>query len=170
MSDSYEKEQLITTSIQIDSKDVYKTKNIDGLIKFKIKNEFENICSKNGYVVKDSVSIIKRSIGKTTIHNNQSKIEYDITIKMKLISPCQGEIYTTIIDSITKMGIISYMNMKDDSLNNVNDSPVLFIIPKEYISDDISSYSVKQKIDIEVVQKRIKYRSKQIQVVGKINK
>ena len=62
MSDSYEKEQLITTSIQIDSKDIYKTKNIDGLIKFKIKNEFENICSKNGYVVKDSVSIIKRSI------------------------------------------------------------------------------------------------------------
>lgn len=170
MSDSYEKEQLITTSIQIDSKDVYQSKNIDGLIKYKIKNEFENLCSKNGYVVKDSVSIIKRSIGKITIHNNQSKIEYNITIKMKIISPCQGEIYTSIIDSITKMGIIAYMDMKDGSVNNVNDSPVLFIIPKEYIDDDISLFSNNQKINIEVVQKRIKYRSRQIQVVGKINK
>ena len=55
MSDSYEKEQLITKYIQIYSKDVYQSKNIDGLIKYKIKNEFENLCSKNGYVIKDSV-------------------------------------------------------------------------------------------------------------------
>ena len=169
MSD-YEKEQLLTTTIQINSSDIYKTKNIDGLIKYRLKEQMEEVCGKYGYVVKDTISIIKRSIGKVITHNNQSKIEYNLTFKMKVISPSFSEIFTCIIDSITKMGIISYMKMDDEKYNNINKSPILFIVPKEYIEDDISLFTTNQKINIEVVQKRIKYRTKQIQVVGKISK
>tara|TARA_Y100001970_G_C14167995_1_gene822470 strand:+ start:72 stop:581 length:510 start_codon:yes stop_codon:yes gene_type:complete len=167
---NHEKEQLLTTKLQVDASDIYKTKNIDGLIKYRIKEKMEGVCGKYGYVVKDTISIIKRTIGKAITHNNQSKIEFNITYKMKVILPCSSEIFTCIIDSITKMGIIAYMKTDDDKLNNITMSPILFIVPQEYIEDDISLFNKEQKIDIEVIQKRIKYRTKQIQVVGKIIK
>ena len=167
---SHGNEQLLTTTIQLNASDIYRTKNIDGLIKYKLKNEMEGVCGKYGYVNKDTISIIKRSIGRAITHNNQSKIEYNITYKMKVILPCESEVYTCIIDSITKMGIIAFMELDNEDLNNVSDSPLLFIVPQEYIEDDISLYKKQQKISIEVIQNRIKYRSKQIQVVGKITK
>ena len=167
---SHEKEQLLTTTIQINSSDIYRTKNIDGLIKYRLKEQLEGVCGKYGYVVKDSISIVKRSIGKAVTHNEESKVEYNLTYKMKVISPCISEIFTCKIDSITKMGIIAYMKMEDEELNNIQKSPILFIVPQEYIEDDISLFTKDQTINIEIVQKRIKYRMKQIQVVGKISK
>ena len=89
---------------------------------------------------------------------------------MKVIFPTSSEIYTCKIDNITKMGIIAYMESDDEKLNTINESPILFIVPNEYIEDDISLFSKGQKIDVEVVRERVKYRTKQIQVVGKLNK
>ena len=68
------------------------------------------------------------------------------------------------------MGIIAYMKMEDEKFNNISMSPILFIVPQEYIEDDISLFKKDQTINIEIVQIRIKYRMKQIQVVGKISK
>jgi|TARA_B110000971_G_scaffold197295_1_gene213029 hypothetical protein len=164
-----EKEQLLTTTIHIDSRDVYKSKSIDGLIKYKLKEKTEGFCGKHGYVVKGSVVVVKRSIGKAITHNNQSKIEYNLTYKLKTILPCVEEKYTCIIDSITKMGIIAYLKSTDDNLSNLTDSPILFIVPQGYV-DDITLFSKDQKVEIEVIQNRVKYQTKQIQVVGKITK
>ena len=41
--ESHEKEQLLTTKIHINSSDIYKTKNIDGLIKFNMKKQIEEL-------------------------------------------------------------------------------------------------------------------------------
>ena len=166
----YEKEQLLTITIQINASDIYRTKNINGLIKHKLKEQLEGVCGKYGYVIKDSISIINRSIGKAITHNEQSKIEYNLTYKMNVILPCTSEIFTCKIDSITKMGIIAYMKIDDDINNTIKGSPILFIVPQEYIEGDIDMYKKDQIINIEVLQKRIKYRTKQIQVVGKISK
>ena len=163
-------EQLLTTTIQIDASEMYQTKNIDGLIKYKLKNEIECFCGKHGYVLKDSVQIIKRSIGKVITHNSKSKVEYNLTYKMKVILPTVQEVFTCIIDSITKMGIIAFMaNVSHNPENKIEESPILFIIPSEY-EKDLSLYKVAQKIEVEVLQSRIKYRSKQIQVVGRIDR
>ena len=166
----YEKEQLLTITIQINASDIYRTKNINGLIKHKLKEQLEGVCGKYGYVIKDSISIINRSIGKAITHNEQSKIGYNLTYKMNVILPCTSEIFTCKIDSITKMGIIAYMKIDDDINNTIKGSPILFIVPQEYIEGDIDMYKKDQIINIEVLQKRIKYRTKQIQVVGKISK
>ena|SRR6056300_77388 len=167
MSDIY-KEELKTTTIHIPSKDIYRTKDIDGLIKFTLKKQIENVCGKYGYVLEDSVSIVKRSIGKIVTHNSISNIEYNITYKMNSIYPCKGDVYEAVVDSITKMGLISYLKLESDKFNSVKDSPVLIIVPQMYLDKDLDSYVKNQMIKIEVLDKRVKYRAKQIQVVGKI--
>ena len=167
MSD-YQKEILFTTSIQLNSMECSKCKNIDGLIKYKLKKEHEKLCNKHGYVLENTLKVVNRSIGKVVTHDNQSMIEYNITMKLNVIYPCEKDIFTVKIDNITKMGVIGYLNDSNDKYN-IENSPILFIIPSGYI-EDIESLKKDMKIEVEVLQSRIKYKSKQIQVVGKLSK
>jgi hypothetical protein len=66
------------------------------------------------------------------------------------------------------MGVIGYLDDTDNKYN-IENSPILFIIPTEYI-EDIELLKKDMNIEIEILQSRIKYKSKQIQVVGKILK
>ena len=166
---SYVKEQLVSTTIRIKSSDIYRTKNIDSLINYNLKSNKEGYCGKHGYVVPNSIQIIKRSYGRSVISDGRSDVEYDLTYKMKVILPCKGDKYECIIENITKMGIIAYISSGKEELNDIKSSPILIIVPQEYvISKDISDYVKGQKIDVEILDIRIKYRSRQIQSVGKI--
>jgi hypothetical protein len=167
MSD-YQKEILITTSIQLNSSECSRCKNIDGLIKYKLKKEQENLCNKHGYVLENTLKVVNRSIGKVVTHDNVSMIEYNITMKLNVIYPCEKDIFTVKIDNITKMGVIGYLNDSNNKYN-IENSPILFIVPSGYI-EDIESLKKDMKIEVEVLQSRIKYKSKQIQVVGKLSK
>jgi len=160
----YIKEQLLTTTILLHSKEASKTNSIDGLLKYKIKNENENVCSKHGYILKDSVIIKNRSVGKVVNHNDESMIEYQITMKMNVIYPCEKDIFTCKVDNITKMGMIGYLSLGDYTIET---SPIIFIIPLEY-TDDTGGLSKDKEVKVEVLQSRIKYKARQIQVVGKI--
>jgi len=165
---SYETEQMVTTSIHIKSSDIFKTKNINGLISYHLKNSIEGVCGKYGYVVPDSVKVIKRSIGKIITHNNENKTEYDVTYKMRVIYPNKGDKLECNINSITKMGIIAYLKSSNTD-DDIKESPILVIIPQEYTGDkSIDQYKEGQSIDITILESRIKYRSTQIQTVGRI--
>ena len=166
MSD-YIKEILFTTSIQLNSNECSRCKNIDGLIKYKLKKEHEKLCNKHGYVLENTLKVVNRSIGKIVTHDNMSMIEYNITMKLNVIYPCEKDIFTVKIDNITKMGVIGYLDDKEDKYD-IENSPILFIIPSGYI-EDIESLKVGMKIEVEVLQSRIKYKSKQIQVVCKLS-
>ena len=163
-----EKEQLLSDTFHIKSSNLLKSKNIDGLLKHKMKKQYEKKCSKNGYVIADSFDIIQRSIGKLITLNNESYIQYEVNYRIKSIIPCKDDIYECIINSITRMGIIAYLNYKEKEDSEIKDSPLLIIIPKESFNEDnlITDYTIGQKIKIKVLDSRIKYMSKQIQVIG----
>jgi len=156
-------EQILNRIVQIKAKDIYKTKNIDGLISHKLK-KFEGKCTKSGYILEDSIQIIQRSVGKVCNINRESYIEYKIIYKINSILPKIGEKYECIIGSITKMGLICYI--ESAGTTNISDSPLLIIIPKEYCKPE--KYKNGDKINILTIDLRIKFMASQIQLIGKI--
>ena len=67
------------------------------------------------------------------------------------------------------MGILAYLNTDIPDLNNIKNSPILVIIPQEYLNDNnIEEFKSGDIINIIILDYRIKYRSKQIQTVAKI--
>ena len=63
------------------------------------------------------------------------------------------------------MGIISYFSTNKEE--DIKNSPLLIIIPREYIEEDrLNSMTKGQKIRVKVLDSRIKYRAEQIQVVA----
>lgn len=156
-------EEILSTTIQLNSSDIFKSRNIDGIILHKLK-KYEGKCNKNGYIVKDSTELIDRQIGKIVNIDNKSLIEYKINYKIKSIVPTKGDIYECIIKNITKMGLICYV--KYGELDELKNSPILVIVPKEYC--DIEKQKIDSKIKVKLMDKRIKYMNEQIQIIGEI--
>lgn len=157
--------QLLTTSVNIEAKHIQG--DINELLYKSLIKKYEGVCNKDGYVQKNSLEIVNRSIGEVKTINNTSYIVYNITYKANIYSPVKGTKLDVCINSITKMGIIAYL--KDTDTDTIESSPFIVIIPKEYFGEDGSfdQYLVNQKIKVQIEDSRIKYMSPNIQIVAR---
>jgi len=162
---NYLKEQLLSDTILIDTSKITRTKNIEGYIEKYISNNYENKCDNNSFIVKDTTELVNRSIGLVRTIDRKNYIEYKIIFKVKSITPSIGDIFKTKINSITKMGIISYLKM-DDKMT-IDKSPIIFIIPNEYINDN--KYNIDDNLSVKVLNIRSRFKGKQIQIISEIN-
>jgi DNA-directed RNA polymerase subunit E'/Rpb7 len=161
----YKSIQLLTTSINIPSNKI--KGDINKLIVYNLKKRYEGVCNKDGYIVKDSIELINRSIGELILVDNTSYIMYNITYKAIVISPSIGHKIKCVINSNNRMGLIGFIKDKDE--DTINDSPFIIIIPSEFYDDSDKLASIKEGdiIDVSIEKTRTKYLSTQIQVVAK---
>ena len=162
MSD-LEKKELLTNTLLVKSKDILSKKNIDGYLKYLLKSKYEGKCNNNGYIIPDSLNIIQRSIGTITTIDSESHIKYEITYEIKSIIPCVGDVFKCVVNSYTKMGIVGFLDYKNNE--EIEKSPILFIVPKEFL-DSSRDYKNGDKIDVKVLDIRIKFMSDQIQIIS----
>ena len=165
---SYIMEQLLTSNLYIYPKDL--NKDIDNIIQMKLKEQNEGLCNEHGYIIKDSIYILKRSLGNISTKNNKSAIKYVITYKARTISPSEGDNYEVFVNNINKMGIIAFIKLGKKDVETINDSPLMIIIPKEYIEEslyNINDIMNGQKMKIIVIGVRTKYKSDKIQIVAR---
>ena len=160
----YISSQLLTTSINVDMKNI--KGDINELLYKLLKKKYEGVCNKDGYIQKGSLQIVNRSIGSVKTINNTSYIVYEITYKANKYSPVKGTKLDITINSITKMGIIGFLKDKDD--DTIENSPFIVIVPREYFEDDnVDDYEVNSELKVQIEDSRIKYMSKNIQIVAK---
>lgn len=160
----YQSTQLLTTFINIEARNI--KGNINELLFKYLKKKYEGVCNTDGYVKKNSLEIVNRSIGEVKTINSVSYVVYNITYKAIILSPIKGVQLNIVIDSITKMGIIGYL--KEDDSDTIENSPFIVIIPGEYFEEGYSEkYKINDTLNIIIEASRIKYLSKHIQVVGK---
>jgi len=161
----YSSTQLLSTSINIEPRKI--KGEINKLVLYNLKNRYEGVCNKDGYIEKDSIEIINRSIGIIKIIDNVSYVTYHLTYKATVISPSKGNMIKCIISSNNKMGLIGYIKNKDT--DTIEDSPFIIIIPREYFNEESEIGNIKtgDTIDVEVENFRTKYLSQQIQIVAR---
>jgi hypothetical protein len=165
--------QLLTTSINVEMNQM--KGDINQLLYKLLTSKYEGVCNKDGYVQKHSLHIINRSVGEVKTINNTSYIVYNITYKANIYTPVKGTKLDITVNSITKMGIIGYLKGVDggeggegDGEHTIDTSPFIVIVPREYFPDEsIDSYSVNDSLVVQIEDSRIKYMSRNIQIVAK---
>jgi DNA-directed RNA polymerase subunit E'/Rpb7 len=168
MNPTYISEQLLTTNLFVNASQV--NKNIDDVIKNNLKEQLEGLCYEDGYIVKDSVKIISKSMGKIVVNDNVSSVSYSIKYRAKVISPTEGDIIESYVSNINKMGIVSYIKLSDG--DSSEESPMVIMVPKDYFDmsiHNLDDINIGQKLTVLVVGSRIKYRSEKIQIIAKLN-
>jgi DNA-directed RNA polymerase subunit E'/Rpb7 len=133
-------------------------KDINNLLLEKIKHKLGNKCTKNGYVIKDSIKILERSIGtiKTTHFNGLTT--FNIKLEVKVCNPSEGDIVSCQVIGKNKMGILA------------KQFPMLIALSKIHHTNlsRFDSIMPNDEIKIQVIDSKFSINDEEIQVIGKL--
>jgi len=130
----------------------------------KLKNNYESICSKYGYIKKNTIKIIKRSVGQLKKEHFNSNCYFEVICIAEICNPAQGSIIKCKVKAKNSLGVLAEGYY--DSI------PILqVIIPK--ISAGIQSeinidtINIGDDIKIEVCGKKYQLFDKHISIIGR---
>ena len=137
----------------------YLDENFPAYIEKVVKNNVEGRCIKEGYVVPNTVIILKRSIGNMNNNQFNGNISFDITIGAKVCNIPVNSIIKASIKKINKLGILAELG------------PLMIIVPKEIHQDKepFSNINIGDDIDLLIIGKTFHLNSKIISIYAKLN-
>lgn len=138
--------------------------NFEKTILKKVKNMYENVCSKHGYIKNNSIKILERSIGTINNQHFNANIRYQLKCIAEICNPIQGSIIKCKVKAKNSLGLLAE--------GYYDKIPILeIIVPK--ISAGIQSeinidtVVIGQEIKIEVCGKKYQLFDKHISIIGK---
>tara|TARA_B110001450_G_scaffold146082_1_gene136534 strand:- start:274 stop:765 length:492 start_codon:yes stop_codon:yes gene_type:complete len=158
-------ESLFITSIidikeSIEPKNVYNSEDIKEQLLEKIKKKLGNKCSNYGYIIKDSIKIVDRSLGTIISSHFNGNLVYNIKLEVSICSPSKDDIITCKVIAKNKIGILC------------ENAPFVIILSKDYHSEHETFNTIQEKdtIHVKILDYKYKYSDNQIQVVGEFIK
>lgn len=131
----------------------------------KLKDRYENVCSKYGYIKNNSIKVVKRSIGTIKSQHFNGNISFDIYCIAEICNPIQGSIIKCKVKAKNSLGLLCEGGYEG------NRQILEIIVPK--ISAGIQSevnldtIAINQEIKIEVCGKKYQLYDKHISIIGK---
>jgi DNA-directed RNA polymerase subunit E'/Rpb7 len=134
-------------------------KNMDEIIREKVKENYGDVCLESGFVDKDSIQIIRRSLGMYDSEKLRSEFAYIVEFKANVVLPTEGAVLTAEIISKNKMGLYAKVGEK---------SEVRILLPKDYHTenDKYNELKVGNKITCEIVASDFNLGNKFINCIG----
>ena len=149
----------IKSSLSIDPKNL--NNSINRTILKKIKNDIEGKCIKNGFVRKNSVKLLKRSLGETLTSQFNGSVIYHIEYLVDLCNPLEGASIDCEVLNINKMGVLA-------GIQGEIDSPLNILLARQHHIDNKDFEDIRENdlIKIRVLGKRFEYGDNQISIIG----
>lgn len=146
-------------SISINPRDFKKYK-LDDLILLELKKEIENKCLKYGFVKKDSIQVLKRTIGSLNSSQLNGSINYDINFSALVCNPTSGQTITCMVKNKNKMGILA------------EKKPIIIVIAKNNMRNksEFDTIEIDSEINVEIIGSRFDLYDTNITAIGKIVK
>lgn len=133
--------------IQIrESLDLRKSKDldIDSYIITQVKNKIGDKCIDIGYVEKDSINIVNRSIGKINTSHFNGEIYYDVRVEANVCKPSDGQQIKCKVVGKNKIGLFALAG------------PLQIVIASVHYND--TSFFEKINKDDEIIVKIVSYK------------
>ena len=131
--------------------------SINDLLLNKLKDKLENKCSRNGYVLPNSLKILSRSLGKASLGRYVGDYVFYVQLQGNVLNPPDGIVIEGEVVSKNKMGLyITYKNA------------IRVIVPRDLHigNEDFDSVTVGDRIKVEVKKSRFQVNDESILSVG----
>jgi len=153
MDPLFERRQL-TKKVHIHSK--FLQKNMNAVILAQLKMNAEGKCSSEGFIQRNSITILEHSLGRTNYI--KGGVDYDITFQADICFPHRGQKLKAPMTLKSKVGIHAEL------------PPLKILIPRDLHLGNTEFDEVKEGEDLEfeVVGSTFKQRDTEIVVVGKL--
>ena len=129
---------------------------IDLLVVNKLREKYGDKCLKEGYLFKDSIELIERSLGKINPEYFTGYLKFQVRFKADVCFPIKGQKVLCTVESTNKLGIKA-----------VNE-PLHIILARQHHPDksEFEKIKIGDKIFINVLGSRFSLYDKQIDVIG----
>ena len=135
--------------------------DINAVLLDNIKSKICDICIQGGYVKKDSIEIIRRTIGVMETQFLNGMLVYNLQLKAELCSPQKGDIITECkVIGRNRMGIMA------------KKGPLEIVLASVHHKDKLERFNeIKpgNTIPIEVIGVRFELYDDTISIIGKLN-
>ena len=151
------------TTISLEPKEI--NSKFNDVILNKLKKNLENVCSKHGFIKKDSLKIIKRSCGMFKSQHFNGNIIFNIQCVAEICNPAIGSIIKCKVKAKNLFGILAE-GLYDDVII------LEIIVPKNTagIQSDVNidTLNIGDEIKIEVCGKKFQLFDKNISIIGRV--
>ena len=131
-----------------------------------LKKKIGNKCIKDGFVIENSIEIIKYSIGEIIADHFTGEVRYKVLYTAYVYNPPENSEITCTVKNKNKMGILAEAGFINESIP----SPLSILLSKQHhINNDLfNSINVGDIITIKVIGKRFELYEQQIFIIGKL--
>jgi len=149
----------IKSSLSVEPKDL--NSNLNKKIIKKIRLDVEGKCIKNGYVRKNSVKLVKRSLGQSLTSHFNGNVLFHVEYLVDLCNPLEGATIDCSVINSNKMGVLA-------EILGVEDSPLNILLAKQHHIDNLEFEDLRERdiIKIRVLGKRYEFGDSQITIIG----
>jgi DNA-directed RNA polymerase subunit E'/Rpb7 len=153
MDPLFERREL-SKKVKIHSKFIQR--NIQASLLAQLKMQYQGRCSAEGYINKDSLTIIKYSLGR--VDYLKGGVNYDVTIQADVCLPHPGQKLKAPVTLRTKIGV------------QAETGPVKVLIPRDLHNGNEQFDAIKPEEDVEfeVIGSQFKQGDEYIIIVGKL--
>ena len=153
MDPLFERREL-TKKVHIFSK--YLQRNIEASILAQLKMDYEGRCSSEGFIQRNSITIVKYSLGKSNY--TKGGVDYEVSFQADVCFPHVGQIFEVPVSTRSKIGI------------HAETPPIKVLIPRDLHIGNEEFENVKEndQIKFEVIGTNFKQQDRDIIVLGKL--
>ena len=132
-------------------------RSLDEILLNKVKLKLENKCSRHGYVIKDTLKLLSRSLGKSSSGRFIGDFVYYIQVQGNVLNPPDGIIVEGEVIRKNKMGI--YITYKD---------AIRVIVPRDLNigNEAFDKTEIGDTIRVEIKKSRFQVNDESILSVG----
>lgn len=152
--DSLFERRSMTKKVHIYSK--FLQRNMQASILAQLKMNFEGKCSAEGFIQRNSITIVNYSLGRTNYI--KGGVDYDVQFQADVCMPHAGQIFKAPVTVRSKVGI------------HAETPPIKVLIPRDLHigNSDFESVKVDEVIEFEVIGSSFKQQDRDIIVVAKL--
>ena len=134
---------------------------IEDTLLFKLREDIEGKCIKEGYVMPNTTEIINRSLGEVQLSHFNGSMLYNVNFTVKICNPNEGDTVEARITNVNKMGIFAIAGDGDPG-------PLNILLPAQYHIDNEDFHRLQpgNQINVKIVGKRFDSGESQISIIG----
>ena len=153
MDPLFERREL-TKKVHIHSK--FLQRNMEASILAQLKMSYEGHCSAEGYIERNSITLMEYSLGRTNYI--RGGVDYDVRFQADVCLPHPGQRFKAVVKIRSKIGI------------HAETPPIKILIPRDLHmgNEDFNNAAVDSEIEFEVVGSQFKQKDVDIIIVGKL--
>ena len=129
---------------------------LDTILIEKVKEIYGDRCSSVGYLDKDSIELVERTIGKIYAEHLNGDIIYEVKFKVDVCNPVKGLQLSAVVENVNKMGIMAKLK------------PLTIVLARQHHVNRkcFKNIKVGQEITFTVVGSRFELNDTEISVIG----